>query len=166
MAASGSGGMKGGIRRLKARALALNVTTPARTFGRVVLWLGLTLATNSLALADIGRPGRDEGPTKVEGGTHFNENNEVRFTCHDVRFTVKDDDLFAICLGRPGDRVTLESFKDSKFIYEEDIRDITMLGVPGSLKWFLNADGLNIEVPRTVPSNIAVAFKIRTGPAV
>ena len=38
----------------------------ARTFGRVVLWLGLTLATNSLALADIGRPGRDEGPTKVE----------------------------------------------------------------------------------------------------
>jgi hypothetical protein len=29
MAASGSGGMKGGIRRLKARAVAVNVTTPA-----------------------------------------------------------------------------------------------------------------------------------------
>jgi hypothetical protein len=28
MAASGSGGMKGGIRRLKARAVAVNVTTP------------------------------------------------------------------------------------------------------------------------------------------
>ncbi len=28
MAASGSGGMKGGIRRLRARALAVNVTTP------------------------------------------------------------------------------------------------------------------------------------------
>jgi hypothetical protein len=30
MAASGSGGMKGGIRRLKARALAVNVTTPLK----------------------------------------------------------------------------------------------------------------------------------------
>jgi hypothetical protein len=28
--------------------------------------LGLTLAINSVALADIGRPGRDAGPTKVE----------------------------------------------------------------------------------------------------
>jgi hypothetical protein len=29
MAASGSGGMKGGIRRLKTRAVAVNVTTPS-----------------------------------------------------------------------------------------------------------------------------------------
>jgi hypothetical protein len=38
----------------------------ARIFGGAVLWLGLTLAINSLAFADMGRPGRDEGPTKVE----------------------------------------------------------------------------------------------------
>ena len=31
MAASGSGGMKGGIRRLKARAVAVNVTTPLKS---------------------------------------------------------------------------------------------------------------------------------------
>jgi hypothetical protein len=30
------------------------------------LWLGLTLALNSSALADSGRPGRDGGPTEVE----------------------------------------------------------------------------------------------------
>ncbi|MHA1530131.1 MAG: hypothetical protein ACTSVG_14015 [Alphaproteobacteria bacterium] len=34
--------------------------------GRAFVWLGLTLAINSVALADIGRPGRDAGPTKVE----------------------------------------------------------------------------------------------------
>ncbi len=38
----------------------------ATIFGRAALWLGLTLAINSVALADIGRPGRDQGPTKVE----------------------------------------------------------------------------------------------------
>ena len=38
----------------------------AAIFGRAFLWLGLTLAINSVALADIGRPGRDAGPTKVE----------------------------------------------------------------------------------------------------
>ncbi len=38
----------------------------AKIFGGAVLWLGLTLAINSLAFADIGRPGRDGGPTKVE----------------------------------------------------------------------------------------------------
>ncbi len=38
----------------------------AKIFGRTFLWLGLTLAINSLAFADIGRPGRDGGPTKVE----------------------------------------------------------------------------------------------------
>lgn len=39
----------------------------AKIFGRTVLCLGLTLAINSLAFADISRPGRDMGsPTKVE----------------------------------------------------------------------------------------------------
>ncbi len=39
----------------------------AKIFGRAVLCLGLTLAINSLAFADISRPGRDaDSPTKVE----------------------------------------------------------------------------------------------------
>jgi hypothetical protein len=38
----------------------------ATTIGCVLVWLSLTLAINSMALADIGRPGRDDGPTKVE----------------------------------------------------------------------------------------------------
>jgi hypothetical protein len=38
----------------------------AKIFGRAALWLGFTLAINSLAFADIDRPGRDGPPTKVE----------------------------------------------------------------------------------------------------
>ena len=38
----------------------------ARILGRAILWMGLTLAMNSLAFADIGRPGRNGPPTKVE----------------------------------------------------------------------------------------------------
>ncbi len=50
-----------------------------------------------------------EGPTNPEGGGHFNENNEVRFTAHDIRFTVKGEAIYAICLGRPGDQITIKS---------------------------------------------------------
>jgi hypothetical protein len=38
----------------------------ATVFGRAFVWLSLSLAIDSVALADIGRPDRDEGPTKVE----------------------------------------------------------------------------------------------------
>ena len=38
----------------------------ARILGRAILWMGLTLAMNSLAFADIGRPDRNGPPTKVE----------------------------------------------------------------------------------------------------
>ncbi len=37
-----------------------------RILGRTILWMGLTLVMNSLAFADIGRPGRNGPPTKVE----------------------------------------------------------------------------------------------------
>lgn len=40
-----------------------------------------------------------EGPTTTDGGKHFNETNEARFTCHDIRYTSKDDALYVICLG-------------------------------------------------------------------
>ena len=36
-----------------------------RILGRTILWMGLTLVINSLAFADIGRPGRNGPPTKV-----------------------------------------------------------------------------------------------------
>ena len=104
-----------------------------------------------------------EGPTKIEGGSHFNEDNEPRFTCHDLRYTCKDDALYVTALGRPGERLTCASLGQCFTHYPEDILKIEMLGGEGAeLKWFLNEDGLSIEVPQAVPSTVAVSFKITT----
>jgi alpha-L-fucosidase len=100
-----------------------------------------------------------EGPTEVKGGSHFNERNEARFTCDDIRFTSKGNDLYVICLGRPGDVVRVKSLA---MLYPEDIKAIQMLGVDGDLKWTLDqqGEGLCIEAPRKMPCKHAVTFKI------
>ena len=97
------------------------------------------------------------GPTKVEGGSHFNENNEARFTSHDFRFTVKGNDLFAVCLGRPGDSVTIDTLK---ILYPEEIAGVTMLGSDQPLKWKIDEDGMTIETPEKVTGEYAFTFRI------
>ncbi len=99
-----------------------------------------------------------EGPTQIEGGGHFNETNEVRFTAHDMRYTVKGNNLYAIVLGRPGDRVT---FKTLSSFYEDEIESVEMLGSENELGWFLNENGLNVEVPEELPGRHAFTFRIR-----
>jgi len=104
-----------------------------------------------------------EGPAKIGGGGDFNEDNEARLTCHDVRYTCKDDALYVTALGRPGEVLTCPSLAKCDHLHPEDILSIRMLGGDDvDLEWFLNKDGLNIAVPEEVPSRIAVSFRITT----
>jgi hypothetical protein len=50
----------------------------------------------------------------------------VSYTAEDIRFTVKGDILYAICLGWPGERVTI---RGGKRLYKEEIRSTRLLGV-------------------------------------
>jgi len=123
----------------------------------------------------------EEGPTASKGGDHFNEQNEARFTAQDIRFTTRGNNIYAICLGRPGEDVTIRTFRGSQypyttalpvsstfdasregrpFLYHEDIASINMLGSDQQLKWKLDEDGLTIEAPRKMPCEHACAFKI------
>ena len=70
-----------------------------------------------------------EGPTKPEGSGHFTEKSEPRFIAEDIRFTTKDDAVYAICLGRPGDALTVKAFR---LFYEDEVRSVTALGCPGN----------------------------------
>jgi len=101
-----------------------------------------------------------EGPTAESDGDHFNETNEARFTAHDIRFTSKDNAIYATCLGRPGDAVTLRTFREKRYLYPEDIASITMLGSDHELKWRFDSDGLTFDVPSKMPSHHACVFKI------
>ena len=115
------------------------------------------------------------GPTAIEGGSHFNENNEVRFSASDFRFTTKDDAVYVICLGRPGDSVNIETLRPHKkgdqmkldpfkAFYPEDIESISMLGTDQKLQWRLDEDGLTIDTPDKIPNDTACTFKIDIRP--
>ena len=104
-----------------------------------------------------------EGPTKLGKSGGFNEKNDMRYTGQDIRFTVKDNSLYAIVLDWPGDSVLIKTLGQTGYnqaLYPSEIASITMLGDGKELKWELKKEGLKIETPKTKPCDYAYAFKI------
>jgi len=98
-----------------------------------------------------------EGPTRMKRSGAFTEEDEVRYTAKDIRFTVKGNVLYAICLDWPTDEVTIETLKR---LYDSEIKSVKMLGVEQDLQWSLDGKGLRIKTPDKRPCEYAYAFKI------
>lgn len=98
-----------------------------------------------------------QGPTKMKKGGAFTETDEVHYTAKDIRFTTKDNVLYAICLDWPGEKVTIESLRK---LYKSEIKSIKMLGVDEKLQWSLTEHGLTIKTPHQKPCKYAYVFKI------
>ena len=98
-----------------------------------------------------------EGPTKMESGGMFSERHEVQYTPEDIRFTCRDNLLYATCLGWPEQRATIRSMKR---LYPGEIESVRMLGIDKELEWSLTADGLEIDTPDEKPCEDAFVFKI------
>jgi alpha-L-fucosidase len=104
-----------------------------------------------------------EGPTAssvdMSKGGHFNETGEPRYCAHDIRFTSRAACLYATCLGVPGDRVCINSFK--KRVQPDEITAVRLLGHDELLSWsFDDEEGLVIETPMKMPSEYANCFEI------
>ncbi len=102
------------------------------------------------------------GPTKAEGGGHFSESNDAGYTAEDIRFTTKDDAVYAICLGIPARQVVIDAIP--KHMYEAEIGSISLVGTEGELEWSYSGDGLTIGTPDRMPCEHAVTFKIARRP--
>lgn len=98
-----------------------------------------------------------EGPTKIANSGPFNENQGIVYTPKDIRFTVKDDILYAICLGWPNGEVVIESLKH---LYPTEIKTVKMLGVDHDLSWKMTDAGLKIGMPERKPCDYAYTIKI------
>lgn len=98
-----------------------------------------------------------EGPTKMESAGMFSEQHEVQYTPQDIRFTCRDNLLYATCLGWPEHRVTIKSMKK---LYPGEVESVRMLGLDKELAWSLTEDGLEIDVPNEKPCENAFVFKI------
>jgi len=108
-----------------------------------------------------------EGPTALDRGEKsdamFNESGVI-YTPADIRFTVKDDILYAICLDWPGEECIIKSLvshsQSQLLLYKDEIKEISMLGDGKPLEWSWGEDGLHIETPDEKPCEHAYVFKI------
>ncbi|MGN6369713.1 MAG: alpha-L-fucosidase [Phycisphaerae bacterium] len=89
--------------------------------------------------------------------THFSD-NQPRSGLN-IRFTVKDQSLYAIILGKwPGNSATIQSLATGKA--DGTITKVTMLGAPGNLHFTQSEKGLTITLPNTPPCDYAYTLKI------
>ncbi|GMK39879.1 alpha-L-fucosidase [Paenibacillus sp. CCS19] len=100
-----------------------------------------------------------EGPTAVPDGA-FSDSKRDKFTHKDIRFTVKDNVLYAIALRNPGaEDIIIESLGEAAGLYKEGIARIDRLGWDGDVQWDRGQDALAIRGVETA-GVLPVVFRI------
>jgi len=110
----------------------------------------------------LGNCRRGSCPAGEKAGD-YNEQNDLIYTGQDIRFTVKDNKLYATALDWPGEKVLIKSLapKDTNGPgYTLGNRLCKMLGDDKELKWEMTKEGLSIETPKTKPCDYAYVFRI------
>jgi alpha-L-fucosidase len=103
-----------------------------------------------------------EGPTRLKKGGAFTK--KLHYTPKDIRYTKKNNIVYAIEMGWPGSnkKITLQSWAKNKISSSVKIEDISMLGSTENIKWKWKNNGLIVTTPSKAPNEIAVVFKIFT----
>jgi alpha-L-fucosidase len=129
-----------------------------------------TLLLNLSPKADGTFP-QEQQNTLLEIGRWLNLNGEAIYGTHNwikfgegggrgnanIRFTVKDDVLYAIVLGNwPGANLEITSLGESA----GKVETVTMLGCEGKLEFTQSAAGLQVKLPATAPCKYAYVLKI------
>ncbi|WP_282135292.1 alpha-L-fucosidase [Seonamhaeicola maritimus] len=99
-----------------------------------------------------------EGPTETKTG-HLADMQFDGFGDEDIRFTTRNEQLYAIALGWPVSGVLpIKSLSTSK--YNGKIESIELIGYEGKLEYSQTVKALNIHLPETKPCEYAFVFKI------
>ncbi|MDO3695358.1 alpha-L-fucosidase [Wenyingzhuangia sp. chi5] len=98
-----------------------------------------------------------EGPTKQEKSGMFLD--KITYTNKDIRYTKKDNNIYAIVLGWPGNNMEINL---SSFANETNILKVELLGSQESIVYHLEQDGLHVITPSQRIDDKAIVFKIFT----
>jgi alpha-L-fucosidase len=121
---------------------------------QTLLDMGAWLSVNGEAIYG-SRPWKvfGEGVTAENEGM-FSENKSQPYTAQDIRFTSKDGNVYAICLGWPGELLQVKNIQPRKG------SKIFLLGYNGSLAWeWVEGKGLAITLPAALQREEARACK-------
>lgn len=106
-----------------------------------------------------------EGPTKLQKSGPFNEDNSLRYTPQDIRFTCKNDTLYATVLAWPGEKASITSFvphgQTWPGLYPSEIASIQMLGSDEPIKWQFTKEALELTTPAVKPCDDAFVYRIK-----
>jgi len=79
----------------------------------------------------------------------------------DIRFTCKENTLYAITLGLPdAKKLIIKTLATGSRLSSEGIESVSLLGSNEKIRFSRNAQALTIELPKILPNNIALAFAI------
>jgi alpha-L-fucosidase len=100
---------------------------------------------------------KPEGQGQVKRG-RFDENYKLSFK--DIRFTTKDGNLYAFCLGIPTEDIIIKSLGKNSKLTEKLVSSVKMMGVDAKVKWSQENDRLVIKKPSRMPSWQVLGYKI------
>ena len=95
----------------------------------------------------------------MTGSGAFCEMDEVEYTPRDIRYTMRDEYIYASALGKIGDKTALHHILP--MVYKEEIESISVLGDGRPLTWTAKDDVLLIDTANVRKNNIATVLKIR-----
>lgn len=99
----------------------------------------------------------------LPGGGLSKKHAEFKFDTQDFRFTIgKNKVLYAFCMNvpAPGTTLKIKSLGSNSSYSGKAIKNVSLLGKKGKLKWKQEADGLTIICPSKMPFEMAVVFKV------
>jgi alpha-L-fucosidase len=107
-----------------------------------------------------------EGPTKEPEG-HFENHQEflkIKYSSKDVRYTTKEDVIYATLLGWPEatEEITFTAFAADSLPSPLELESVSLMGSSDPLDWSISEKGLTLTTPEEAPDNMAVVFKIIT----
>ena len=83
------------------------------------------------------------------------------YTSENIRFTQKENCVFAIQLGWAGanQRIAIKSL-GRKLGGHLQIKNVTVLDSPEEIDWFVEDDALYVTTPAVAPNDIAICYKV------
>lgn len=98
---------------------------------------------------------------KLPGGGLGKTHADFKFSTKDFRFTKGDDDaLYVFCMTVPhdGENLVIKSLNTNNS--DINIKNVSLLGWEGNLKWDVTEEGLNINYPENYNGKSAVVFRL------
>ena len=103
--------------------------------------------------------GEKQSNLQVVKSASFNE-ERIKYSASDIRFTTKSDTLYAFCLGKPETDVVIKSLAKSSKLADKAVASVSMVGSNEKLSWKQTFDALVIKKPSNMPAWEVIGFKI------